>query len=94
MAIDSESKRWAMHAFASGIGRNTAFNPDTSGLVAIERATVLRHCGTVPFGQPVITVSTVENMVISAINQRDILILPDPDDIVIVPARDKETIIV
>ena len=37
-----------MHAFASTPAiRNTVFNPDTSGLVAIERATVLRYGGTI-----------------------------------------------
>ena len=54
MAIDSEPKRWAMHARAVGgpAIRNTVFNPDTSGLVAIERATVLRFGGTVAFASP------------------------------------------
>lgn len=48
MAIDSEAKRWAIHAFASTPAvRNTVFNPDTSGLNAIERATVLRYGGTI-----------------------------------------------
>ena len=49
MAIDSEQKRWAMHAFASGgpAIRNTVFNPATSGISGIERATVLRVCGSI-----------------------------------------------
>ena len=48
MAIDSEQKRWAMHAFASTPAiRNTVFNPATSGLDAIERATTLRYGGTI-----------------------------------------------
>ena len=55
MAIDSEPKRWAMHARAVGgpAIRNTVFNPATSGLSAIERATVLRFGGTVAFGAAV-----------------------------------------
>jgi len=43
-----------MHAFASGgpAIRNTVFNPDTSGIVAVERATVLRVCGSVAWENP------------------------------------------
>ena len=54
MAITTEAQRWAIHALASGgpAIRNTVFNPETSGVVAIERATVLRICGSVAWANP------------------------------------------
>ena len=55
MAIDSEAKRWGMLNVASGPGRALVFNPDTSGLVAIERATVLKLYGGNAFDAAVIT---------------------------------------
>ena len=45
MAVDTEAKRWSMLAFASGPARTHVFNPDTSGLVSIEKVTVLQHYG-------------------------------------------------
>lgn len=45
MAIDSEAKRWSMLAMASNPVRTHVFNPDTSGLVSIEKITTLLHYG-------------------------------------------------
>ena len=45
MAVDSEAKRWSMLAFASGPVRSHVFNPETSGVVSIERITVLQYYG-------------------------------------------------
>ena len=55
MAIDSEAKRWGMLNVASGPGRAQVFNPDTSGLSFIERATVLKLYGGNAFDPAVIT---------------------------------------
>lgn len=44
--------------------------------------------------ETIVTVSNVAQMVISSVNQRDILLLPNDGDILIVPVRDNETIIV
>jgi hypothetical protein len=52
MAIDSEPKRWSMLAFA-GPMRTHVFNPDTSGLVSIEKITVLQHYGGIAWDNPV-----------------------------------------
>lgn len=45
MAIDTEAKRWSMLALANSPGRTHVFNPETSGLVSIERITVLQKYG-------------------------------------------------
>ncbi len=45
MAVDSEPKRWSMLAMAGGPLRTHVFNPDTSGLVSIEKITVLGYYG-------------------------------------------------
>jgi len=45
MAVDSEPKRWSMLAFANGPVRSHVFNPETSGLVSIEKITVLQYYG-------------------------------------------------
>lgn len=55
MAIDTEAKRWSMLNVASGPARALVFNPDTSGLAAIERATVLKLYGGNAFDPAVIT---------------------------------------
>ena len=39
MAVDTEAKRWSMLAFANGPVRSHVFNPDTNGLVSIEKIT-------------------------------------------------------
>ena len=52
MAIDTEAKRWSMLSAASGIGRNIVFNPDTSGLVSIEKITVLQKYGGIAWDNP------------------------------------------
>ncbi len=45
MALDTEPKRWSMLALCSGAVPSHVFNPDTSGLVSIEKITVLQHYG-------------------------------------------------
>lgn len=45
MAIDTAAKRWSMLSVASGVGRSIVFSPDTSGLVSIEKITVLKYYG-------------------------------------------------
>ena len=55
MAIDSEAKRWSMLRVAAGPCAAPLFNPDTSGLSFIERATVLRLYGGNAFDASVIT---------------------------------------
>jgi len=45
MAIDSEAKRWSMLAMANNPIRTHVFNPDTSGLVSIEKITLLQYYG-------------------------------------------------
>lgn len=53
MAIDTEAKRWGMLQHASGPSYYPlVFNPDTSGLSAIERATILKLYGGIPFDSP------------------------------------------
>ncbi len=52
MAIDSEPKRWSMLALCSGAVPSHAFNPDTSGLVSIEKITVLQHYGGIAWDSP------------------------------------------
>jgi hypothetical protein len=52
MAINSEAKRWSMLGFASGSGRNIVFNPNTSGLVSIEKITVLKYYGGIAWDNP------------------------------------------
>lgn len=50
MAVDTEAKRWSMLQICAGPSTYaTVFNPDTSGLVAIERATVLKLYGGIQF---------------------------------------------
>lgn len=53
MAIDSEAKRWSMLALASSPPRTIVFNPDTSGVVSIERITVLQKYGGIAWDAPV-----------------------------------------
>jgi len=53
MAVDSEPKRWSMLAFANGPGRSLVFNPDTSGLVSIEKITTLLHYGGIAWDNPI-----------------------------------------
>ena len=54
MAVDTEVKRWGMMQWASGPAYYpTLFNPDTSGLAAIERATVLKLYGGIAWGEAV-----------------------------------------
>lgn len=49
MALDSEAKRWSMLQIAGGPSYYPfVFNPDTSGVVAIERATLLKLYGGIP----------------------------------------------
>lgn len=56
MAIDTEAKRWSMLNVAAGPAAHAqVFNPDTSGLVFIERATVLKLYGGNAFDPAVIT---------------------------------------
>ena len=51
MAVDTEAKRWSMLQLASGPSSYPLlFNPDTSGLSAIERATVLKKYGGISWG--------------------------------------------
>lgn len=46
MTINSEPKRWSMLSMASPrAARPFVFNPDTSGLVSIEKITVLQYYG-------------------------------------------------
>ena len=45
MAIDSESKRWNMLALSGNPVRTVVFNPDTSGVSAIEKTTLLQYYG-------------------------------------------------
>lgn len=52
MAVDSEPKRWSMLALASGVARTHVFNPETSGLVSIEKITVLQHYGGIAWASP------------------------------------------
>ena len=52
MAIDSEVKRWSMLAMASNPVRTHVFNPDTSGLVSIEKITVLQYYGGIAWDNP------------------------------------------
>jgi len=52
MAVDSEAKRWSMLAFANGPIRTHVFNPDTSGLVSIEKITTLLHYGGISWANP------------------------------------------
>ena len=52
MAIDSEPKRWSMLAMASNPVRTHVFNPDTSGLVSIEKITTLLHYGGIAWDDP------------------------------------------
>lgn len=50
MAVDTERKRWSMLQWAVGPSYYPhVFNPDTSGLDSIERATVLKLYGGIPF---------------------------------------------
>jgi len=48
---DSEPKRWSIMAMASPI-RTHLFNPDTSGLVSIEKITTLQHYGGIAWDNP------------------------------------------
>lgn len=52
MAIDSEAKRWSMMAMSGNPIRILVCNPDTSGLSAIERATVLQCYGGIGWDDP------------------------------------------
>jgi len=52
MAIDSEPKRWSMLALANGPVRTHVFNPDTSGLVSVEKITVLQQYGGIAWDNP------------------------------------------
>ena len=45
MAIDTEAKRWNMLAHAGNPIRSIVFNPDTSGVSAIEKTTLLLYYG-------------------------------------------------
>ncbi len=56
MAIDTEAKRWSMLAHASSPPRTVVFNPDTSGLVSIEKITVLQYYGGNAWDDPVIVI--------------------------------------
>jgi hypothetical protein len=54
MAVDTERKRWSMLQWASGPSYYpTLFNPDTSGIDATERATVLKLYGGIAWDSPV-----------------------------------------
>lgn len=50
MAVDTEAKRWSMLAFSPM--RTHVFNPDTSGLVSIEKITILQHYGGIAWASP------------------------------------------
>jgi len=50
---DTEVKRWSMLAWANGPVRTHVFNPDTSGLVSIEKITTLLHYGGIAWDNPV-----------------------------------------
>ena len=53
MAVDTERKRWGMMQWASGPAYYpTLFNPDTSGVDATERATVLKLYGGIAWDGP------------------------------------------
>ena len=55
MALDSEAKRWSMLQIAGGPSYYPfVFNPDTSGVVAIERATLLKLYGGIPLTETVV----------------------------------------
>ena len=52
MTVDTEAKRWSMMALATGPVRTHVFNPDTSGLVSIEKITVLQQYGGIAWNNP------------------------------------------
>ena len=52
MAIDTEQKRWSMLALANGPVRSHVFNPSTSGLVSVEKITLLQHYGGIAWDDP------------------------------------------
>jgi len=52
MALDTEAKRWSMLALCSGAVPSHVFNPDTSGLVSIEKITVLQKYGGITWDSP------------------------------------------
>lgn len=62
MAIDTKAKRFSMLSFAGGIGRGLVFSPDTSGLVSVEKITILRHYGGIAWGSPTPTVGSLLSM--------------------------------
>lgn len=58
MALDTEDKRWSMLAHAAGPPRALVFNPNTSGLVSIEKITVLQHYGGISWISDIIITGT------------------------------------
>lgn len=52
MAVDTEAKRWSMMAMGSNPVRTHLFNPSTSGLVSIEKITVLQYYGGIAWANP------------------------------------------
>ena len=54
MAVDSEAKRWSMMAMAGNPVRTHLFNPSTSGLVSIEKITLLQYYGGNAWDTPVV----------------------------------------
>ena len=61
MAVDTEAKRWGMLQWASGPSYYPhVFNPDTSGLQAIERATVLKLYGGIAWATPAASASRID----------------------------------
>ena len=52
MAIDTEAKRWSMLALANGPVRTHVFNPATSGIVSIEKITLLQQYGGIAWDNP------------------------------------------
>jgi len=53
VALNTEAKRWSMLAMASNPVRTHVFNPATSGLVSIEKITVLQYYGGISWDSPV-----------------------------------------
>lgn len=62
MAITTEAQRWSMLGAASGIGRNIVFNPNSSGLVSIEKITILKHYGGISWDNPTPVVGSLLSM--------------------------------
>lgn len=94
MAVDSEAKRWSMLAFANGPVRTHVFNPDTSGLVSVEKITVLQHYGGIAWDAvAIVSVTTRITIIGRPANKVTIMGKPAANSIIVGAPSNKITIV-